>query len=620
MVYTCQICGGWFPKETLEKAISGNEKMICCPYCNSYNDFDQIKTSHVAKGYDCLEYGDFYAASMEFSEALKKASKNVQVLRTQHIDSYLGKALAQHSVQVIYDEEIAAATAEPEVNCYICNDTFIEDSYEYQTALEIAGEIPDPSERARTVKRITDFARKIDGIKRVYDRKKANNETYQLFIACEDNTVDAESGLNIANKIRDKMPSGIKKVFIQDGDGSRFDVEYEGSILYAIHHSNCMLAVIDNDADARLMNLYSRYYWAMVTGNDTLNEKQLGFVRYKNRVQIHLPGHKISDSVFELGDDAKYCKFVCDANKIIYKHVIDIDTITGDKPQTSDSDESLTYGEMSVSADSAAPKVDGRVCRFGSYPQRRINDEAIISVFAAEPKPTTLNDNGWQVMFRNKECKPYTWYKDKTINGKMYRAVFFNRFREIFTIRQTDIPPSVQRMAKYTPMRIYVFAYEEIEWNILDISRSGATLVSSVGLDCREFNSCDLSGEWECSTIRQWLNEDFCNTAFTEAEQEYLWKNSDEEKVTILDSDLDISNRNYRERLNSYNISASDYFRCVGGFADRSIGNFWIKAPVEQPDRAPAVQPHRMNCIVPQCVDNTAVSVLPIIRVKVAKR
>ena len=223
-------------------------------------------------------------------------------------------------------------------------------------------------------------------------------------------------------------------------------------------------------------------------------------------------------------------------------------------------------------------------------------------------------------MFRNKENKPYTWYKDKTINGKKYRAVFFNRFREIFSIRNTDIPPSVQRMAKYTPMRIYVFAFEDIEWNILDISRNCAALVCSVGLDCREYNNCELCAEWECSTIREWLNDEFCNVAFTEDELNYVWQNSEEDKVTLLDNELEFANRHYRERLNSYNISGSDYFKCIGGFSDRSIGNFWIKASTDQPDRAPAVQPHRMGNIIPQCVDNTAVSVLPIIRVKIANK
>ena len=630
MVYTCQICGAWFPKDELKRSLESNAKTIYCPYCGNHNELDQIKTSHISKGYDSLEYGDFYTASMEFGEALKKSNKSASERSSKSLDAYLGRALAQYSVQVIYDEDIADAKSEPEINCYICNDSYIEDSYDYQTALEIASAISDPDLRNMSVRRVTEFAKKIDGIKRVYDRKKANNESYQLFIACEDeigdileeNRRDAEAGQLIANKIRDKMPSGIKKVFILDGDGSRFDPEYEGSILYAIHHSTCMLVVVDNDAAARLMNLYSRYYWAMATDSGRLDEKHLGFVRYKNKVQIHLPEHKISDSVFELRDVGKYCEFVCAANKIFYKRPTDIDDIIGEGelPVEVEEPEEDVVDTTPTAPDTAAPVLEGRICRFGSYPQRRVTDEAIISHFSSEPKPTLQSDNGWQVMFRNKESKPYTWYKDKVIDGKKYRAVFFNRFREIFTIRPTDIPPSVQRMAKYTPMRIYVFAFEDIEWNILDVSRSCAVLVSSVGLDCREYNSAELCAEWEYSTMRTWLNEEFCSVAFTEDQQSYLWQNSEEERVTILDSELDFSSRHYRDRLNSYNISGSDYFRCIGGFCDRCVGNFWIKAPTDQPDKAPAVQPHRIGCIVPQCVDNTAVSVLPIIRVKIVNR
>ena len=66
MIYSCQICGGWFDADTLNKAISKNESIIKCKYCGNTNDIGRMKTSHIAKGFDSLELGDFYSASMEF--------------------------------------------------------------------------------------------------------------------------------------------------------------------------------------------------------------------------------------------------------------------------------------------------------------------------------------------------------------------------------------------------------------------------------------------------------------------------------------------------------------------------------------------------------------------------
>lgn len=614
MVYTCQHCGAWFPKDLLFKAQANSDKIIACPYCGLITEMDTIKTSHVTKGYDCLEMGDFYSAAMEFSESLKASKGYETSLDSKFLDAYLGRALAQHSVQVIYDEEIADSSTVPEINCYICNNSFLEESYDYQNALQIARKITDETLRDQAITRVTQFATKIDGIKRVYDRKEANKEEYQLFIACEDRSKDAEAGLIVANRIRDNMPDSIKKIYVQDAYGLS-DNEYEGALLYAIHHSTCMLVVVDDDPDARLMNLYSRYYWAMKTAD---TQKELGFVRYKSDVQIHLPEHQISDKVFKIDDVPNYRKFVLDANKIFSRTIV---VPAPGATQTSNGSTSTPATPTSITPDipkvPGAPIVKGRICRFGSYPQSRVLDERIIADFTAEPKPTMSSENGWEVMFRSRSGMPYTWYKDKVIGGKKYRAVYFVKFREVFTVRATDIAPSLQRMSKYTPMKIYVFSYDTIEWNILDIARNSVTLVASVGLDCREFNNCALCSSWEESSIRTWLNEDFFNVAFDDDQKKFLWHNADDESVTILDSDLDIGNKNYRDRLNSYNIAGSDYFRCIGGFCDRSISNFWIKAPNDCDDRASVAQPHSMslNNIVSQCVDNTAVSVLPIIRV-----
>ena len=602
MVYTCQFCGAWFPSDLLKEVIDKNKKTLDCPYCNITNDLERIKTSHVAKGYDRLEYGDFLNAEMEFGEALKNGSASGTVSDSACLDSYLGRALAQYAVQVIYEEEIADPKTDPVINCYVCNERFLEDSADYQKALKIAHSIADSDQRALAVERIDRFARKVDGIKRVYERRAASGEYYDLFLAYDD-TDTSENGLKVANGVRAELPEYINRVYIQDPNGLSFE-QYEGELLYALHNTKCMLVMVGGPPSSRQLNLYSRYYRAKSMSNDENKSIQLGFVYYKDAVQIHLPDHQISRNIFSEKDIDGYSRFVSAANRYTYaprhKHEAELPPAPPPPPPPPP----------------GTPVLNQKRCFFGSYPQKQVKDAEILAIFQGEPKPSMLNPGDWTPMLYSKNGKPYTWYKDKDIDGKKYRAIFFLKYRQVFSVRQSNIVETLQQGASFLPGRIYVFAYSNIEWNVLDISRDTATLVASMGLDCGEFNNRELSPNWEDSSIRKWLNETFYQTAFSDVEKQHLWKNSRDEHVTIPDKSL-IIEPIYREQFNSYNIAGSDYFRCLGGACDRNVSNFWIKAESEKADLASTVQPHNVTNIVMQCVDASTVSIIPVICVAI---
>ena len=206
---------------------------------------------------------------------------------------------------------------------------------------------------------------------------------------------------------------------------------------------------------------------------------------------------------------------------------------------------------------------------------------------------------------------------DKMLDGKKFRAVFFLKYRQIFSVRPSDITPTLQQRASYLPGRVYVFAYNDLEWNVLDASKRPATLVSSVGLDCCEFDKNGLSSEWETASLSRWLNEDFFVTAFSEAERKLLWQNSHDEYVAIPDKQLDFASKKQIEQFNSYNITGSDYFRCLGGASDRNVGSFWIKEEATESDRATTAQPHNIETPIQQYVDAGTVAVVPVIRIRV---
>ena len=65
---------------------------------------------------------------------------------------------------------------------------------------------------------------------------------------------------------------------------------------------------------------------------------------------------------------------------------------------------------------------------------------------------------------------------------------------------------------------------EPIEWIVLDQDGLSLLLLSRQALECRSYlNNC-VPVHWENSTVRQWLNYDFLNAAFSEEEQLRLRK------------------------------------------------------------------------------------------------
>lgn len=63
---------------------------------------------------------------------------------------------------------------------------------------------------------------------------------------------------------------------------------------------------------------------------------------------------------------------------------------------------------------------------------------------------------------------------------------------------------------------------EEIEWDVLEVQDGKAMIISKYALDCQPYNQKYASVTWETCTLRQWLNQDFLNTAFSVEEQKKI--------------------------------------------------------------------------------------------------
>ena len=61
---------------------------------------------------------------------------------------------------------------------------------------------------------------------------------------------------------------------------------------------------------------------------------------------------------------------------------------------------------------------------------------------------------------------------------------------------------------------------EPIEWEVLDENDGEMLLISRYILDCQPYNTEETDVTWETCTLRNWLNNDFYNTAFSDAEKD----------------------------------------------------------------------------------------------------
>ena len=165
----------------------------------------------------------------------------------------------------------------------------------------------------------------------------------------------------------------------------------------------------------------------------------------------------------------------------------------------------------------------------GSYPQSEVTDELILdslNKLVATHYPIIEKD--WvsygYLSYQNKELVnlgDYMYYIDIEYNYNKYRGVYLGNYRRPY-----------QQYNKYETKKIYWFKYEPIKWKIIEKTNDKALLVSDVIIDSQEFNTTTLSKEiegktiysnnWEYSSIRNWLNNNFYETAFDPLQQERI--------------------------------------------------------------------------------------------------
>lgn len=263
---------------------------------------------------------------------------------------------------------------------------------------------------------------------------------------------------------------------------------------------------------------------------------------------------------------------------------------------------SVTAGTGVHTAYAENKSVETEFVEFGSYPQTLVSDPQLVSELNSQNISwTSYGYYSGTGTYDDGKMKPseYMRYTDVEYEGNKYRAVTFDTFRPIFTGWETsEYATTYQDNNGYICGQTYWFSYEPLRWRVVDPEK-GYIICESI-VDSQPFSNCinyngkayymdsqhyDYSNYYVNSSIREWLNTDFINTAFNENEKEKIavnymddfWK--DIEDKVFLPSANEMKNVSIWKDDKSRITSGTDYAKCQGLF-ETDGRSFWrLRSP-----------------------------------------
>ena len=267
-----------------------------------------------------------------------------------------------------------------------------------------------------------------------------------------------------------------------------------------------------------------------------------------------------------------------------------------------------------------APVNVGDIIEFGGYPQSQVTDTDVVSQLDA------LVENAEWISYdyysgdgNYGSMQPGDWMKycDIELNDTIYRGVRFTRYRPyyIYSSNTGSSTSTYQDDNGYYTNTTYWFKWESLVWRVLDPA-AGLVLCENI-IDSQAYSNTIYylnknyyneptgsvyANDYESSSIRQWLINDFYNTAFSASEQANIAftpldnsayssqynSNPTNDKIFLL-SWNDVLNTSYGFS-SSYGsnparqASGSDYAKCQGlyefsetaksNWLSRSAGNY----------------------------------------------
>ncbi|MBQ3044979.1 MAG: InlB B-repeat-containing protein [Clostridia bacterium] len=283
----------------------------------------------------------------------------------------------------------------------------------------------------------------------------------------------------------------------------------------------------------------------------------------------------------------------------------------------------MIFGAVSavrIEANAAVKYKQKEIIKFGSYPQSEVTDTALLSKlndleldWVSYGYYTGNGSLGGMVQ------SDYMKYADVTYGGSKYRAVTFTQYRPTYVKYAADETGEHSRQDDngYNINNVYWFKYEPLEWKIID-PVNGLVMCQSI-IDSQPISATVYSGyynniaegfskryicDYKSSSLRAWLNGDFYNLAFTDAERAeiqlthldstasnvYYGHASDDyiyflTTDDVVNSDLTFSDNRYFSS-STRQASGTDYAKSQGlyvtnapGEDDDGMSRWWLRNP-----------------------------------------
>ena len=282
----------------------------------------------------------------------------------------------------------------------------------------------------------------------------------------------------------------------------------------------------------------------------------------------YLPGTNLAELGEEMNIDISW-RWAFDND--VYSNDID-DTFLGNSENKAEI--SISFAQKVVQIFSfddvykVIEEVDGEIKKieFGSYPQSDVTNEPIAETLNALldtdkdgnidklPESGEYYSNGWTSYeyYINGNKENYMWYMDVEEGGEKYRGVYFTEYRPwsnyaIASVNTSSTDLKIDNCYQdnygYHKGNLYWFRYDPISWTILEETTEGkAFIFCDMILDAQAFqNEYKADGLWKInvpyeeteegviyannyaySTVRQWLNDTFYDTAFSSLQKQII--------------------------------------------------------------------------------------------------
>ncbi len=140
----------------------------------------------------------------------------------------------------------------------------------------------------------------------------------------------------------------------------------------------------------------------------------------------------------------------------------------------------------------------GDIIDYGLYPQSKVTDEFLIA--SLDSQPLQAGDT-------------------VTFSGEKYLMIKFAQYTSLLTTGASNDLNSYQDDNGYYIDTVNWFKFEPVQWRVLSKTNGVLFLMAEKILESRAYNQETGDITWENCDLRNWLNADFYNTAFSETEK-----------------------------------------------------------------------------------------------------